>query len=294
MGVTELWVCVQAWTLLSNFKFVHYPNILHCLNDQWWTSCLILHPCLGQPDLGRPSEPILKVLWRSNVIWLIYKDFLKIKKSPFDTWSKYARYEKNANNKVLSHRSRRRRLSPFVPFQSGKASKWQKIIYPRLHACFHTLCLHAGICTGLDIFKLLGRPKLTNAWGFLKFCEESTETWVFEKCDKMWWTDGQSINQYTKHLLNFYEDEHMHASWPEKTEWPFGTLRNLSWKLASEYFFSRKFSLHGGLWGSWLVMTGDLNEPVDLFERLEGHWWFFTEYLEDGVAFYVTHNLDAI
>ena len=36
-------------THLSNFEFLHYTQILHCLNDQWWTFGLPL--CASSPIL---------------------------------------------------------------------------------------------------------------------------------------------------------------------------------------------------------------------------------------------------
>ena len=48
-------------TLLSNFDFLHYTQILHCLKDQWWAFGPplwafgpILYASVGQNDLGGP------------------------------------------------------------------------------------------------------------------------------------------------------------------------------------------------------------------------------------------------
>ena len=69
MSPNSMLACMQACasphynstqdTLLSNFDFLHYPQIMHCLKVQWWAfgppllaSGPILHASVGPDDLG--------------------------------------------------------------------------------------------------------------------------------------------------------------------------------------------------------------------------------------------------
>ena len=66
------------------------------------------------------------------------------------------------------------------------AELWVFVYFPKLHAHFQALCVHAGMCTPIDIINQLRRHTLTYPESFVKTLLNLGEIWGFVYCPKLY------------------------------------------------------------------------------------------------------------
>ncbi len=139
-------------TLLSNFHFLHYTQILHCLKDQWWAFDPPLWAFGPIKKLDMTSEDMVKLFYFMTFIPKLHFLATRGKKVDFLPFLSnfghfgglpYQKGKKLINEKVAPCRYLSGVWPQFFHFQSGRASKWPPKTFEN---CVHVWASCACVC----------------------------------------------------------------------------------------------------------------------------------------------------
>ena len=167
----------HGWNFITDFKlhkiwlhladiwgFVYCPSCVHVFTCCVRT-CACAHPWTLSISSGDQSWHMLKDLWGSVYIWLTYEGLYIAQVACIFSPTVHARMHLHTHE----HYNQLSRLiltytEIFMKIWLQLAEIWGFVYCPKLHTCFHTLCVHLCTCT----FTIFLTNSGDQSWNMLK------------------------------------------------------------------------------------------------------------------------------